>query len=385
MKKPLKIPQRNLLLLLAAALAVLGAAAGWFWVDNNFERRIRQVETGPSEAARRNAFLAAERFLRRLDVEVHSRPDRALLIDLPPPTDLLVVRGPGPLNATRQASLLDWLQRGGHLLVEAMRPYADGEAPHDDDFLAGLGVTLAVDPTIPAGRQAVAEIGGAASGRALQVAFLSRWFLRAVDDRHERAVMADGQTRLLQYRIGDGMLTVASDLLFLTNAGIGDHDHALFLHGLSADATRVWLLYDQALPSLPALLFSAAPQALIASATLLAALLWHIGGRLGPLLPEPEPGRRDLMVHLEAASALVWRLGGGADQLDAARRRIEHAWLARHPALAAQDADTRARRIAERAGLRAEDVAEALAGVTENREQALVARARTLQQLRRPR
>lgn len=370
---------------MAAALAALGVAAGWSWVDNSFERRVRQIETGPSEAARRNAFLAAERFLRRLEIDVHGRAGRALLIDLPPPTDLLVVRGPGPLNAARQASLLDWLQRGGHLVVEPMRHYDKGDAPRGDDFLAGLGVTLAVDPSVPAGRQVVAEIGDAASARPLQVAFLSRWSLRAEDDRHERAVMAEGQTRLLQYRIGDGMLTVASDLLFLTNGGIDAHDHALFLYRLSADANSVWLLYDQAVPSLPALLYASAPQALIASAVLLAALLWHIGGRLGPLFAEPAPGRRDLLVHLEAASALVWRLGGGAEQLDAARRRIEHAWLARHPALAAQDAEARARWIAERAGLRAEDVAAALAAAPANREQALVERARTLQQLRRPR
>ncbi|MCF7988931.1 MAG: DUF4350 domain-containing protein [Thiohalocapsa sp.] len=371
--------------LLAAALAVLFAWRGWLWLDNNFERRVQHIETGPSPAARRNAFLAAERYLQRIGVDARGRAGRELLLALPPPTQALIVRGPGPLNAARQAALTDWLQRGGHLVVEAMRTDEGDEAARRDDFLAGLGITLAVDTSLPAGSRVIAEIESAGLARPMRVAFLARWSLRARDERQVTAVLADGRPRLLQYRIGEGLLTVTSDLIFLTNEAIAEHDHALFLGRLVADAEQVRLLHDQALPSLPVLLYRAAPEAMIASAVLLAALLWHMGGRLGPLLPSPARGRRDLLVHLQAAPALIWRLGGGPDQLAAARRRIEHAWIVRHPALATRDPPARAAWIAERAGLPPEDVAAALGAAPARREQDLLARARILQQLRRPR
>jgi hypothetical protein len=47
---------------LISALALLLLLLLWTWFQRNFERRSIQVETGWSAAARRNPYLAAERF-----------------------------------------------------------------------------------------------------------------------------------------------------------------------------------------------------------------------------------------------------------------------------------------------------------------------------------
>ena len=86
-----------LVLILAAALTT--------WFLNNFERRPREIETGFSAEARRNGFLAAERFLRRLDIDAESVSGRELLRDLPAPNDVLLVNGLGPLNQQRREAL----------------------------------------------------------------------------------------------------------------------------------------------------------------------------------------------------------------------------------------------------------------------------------------
>ena len=104
---------------LMGALVVLLSVAAWVWFERNFERQLREVPTGWSPAAKRNPFLAAEHFLRRVGIEVESVPGRDLLRDLPPPGDLLVVNGLDALNAERRQRLRDWLERGGRLLVEA--------------------------------------------------------------------------------------------------------------------------------------------------------------------------------------------------------------------------------------------------------------------------
>jgi hypothetical protein len=58
------------------ALGVVLAGGTWWWFERNFERQTRQVEQGQSAEARRNPFLAAERFLNRLGIDARSASAR---------------------------------------------------------------------------------------------------------------------------------------------------------------------------------------------------------------------------------------------------------------------------------------------------------------------
>lgn len=371
----------HLLPWLLGALALSLVLALWIWFDRCFEKRTQAVKTDWSAAARRNPFLAAERFLRRTGVEVESVPGRELLRDLPPPGDMLVVNGLDALNRERRERLHAWLEQGGGLLLKATRRLAPGEAPRPDDFPAGFGALLRVAADVeqePA--EAIAEIDFVAFPEPVRVGFVPRYYLEDAEARAVATVLADGRPRLLQYRVGEGLLTVTSDNVFLTNAGIGNHDHALALALMSLNAGKVWLIYDHAAPGLARLLWRTAPQAIVAVAILVAAVLWHLGARIGPRLPAPTRARRNLIDHLEAAAALLPRYGRGGLLLEVTSRRVEQAWLRRHPLLHELDRDGRAGWIGAQIGVDARGVYAALY-LHDGNDRDFLARSRLLQRL----
>ena len=343
-----------------AALGVLLAGAFWFWFDANFERRLREAPVGASPRARHNPFLAAERFLVRVGADARGSEGHGLLRGLPDTADMIIVDGLPALNPTRRAQLRDWIAAGGQLLVEAIEVQDDDDAPRPEAFLGTIGVALRYDDDAYDDDEAVAELQVDGHPRPVRVGFDPRWYLEDLDGRAVGAATAGDRVRLLQYGIGDGLLFVVSDSTWLRNHDIGRHDHALLLALLAADRGTIWLLHDASTPGLAALLWRAAPAAIVSVTLLLAMLSWSLGARLGPLLPAPGTGRRDLLEHLQAAGDFTWRLGRGGLLVQRTRQRVEHQWLQRHAPLRELGDGDRARRIAELSGLAPADVRAAL-------------------------
>ena len=98
------------------ALAVLGLCVGGFFTC--FEKREIEIETGVSTAARRNRYLALGRLLERMGHTVVSlsSPERLTALP-PPPATLILPTARHSIGAERSESLLEWVRRGGHLVV----------------------------------------------------------------------------------------------------------------------------------------------------------------------------------------------------------------------------------------------------------------------------
>ena len=330
--------QRTLGLVLVG-LTLIAAVSFGAWFLTNFERRPQEVPVGAAAEARRNPFLAAERFLGRLGIPAESRVGAGLLHQPPPTADTLVVNGLGRLNARHRATLGAWLRGGGRLVVEATDP--GDQDPSPDDLLGGYGIqrtkveAAAGQRPGPDGEQALGQILWGDPGAPLRVGFDPDWALSVADPDQANLVHAAGHPRLLQQAVGAGLLTVTSDLGFLTNERIGRHDHALFFARLAQPSPggKVWLLYDSSVPWLGALLWAAAPAALGAAGVLVLVWVWSLGARLGPLTPVPDRRRRDLIEHLDAAAAFLWRHGRAAQLVAATQRRVLGAWQRRRPEL----------------------------------------------------
>lgn len=374
--------ERRVTTLVLVGLVVILAAALGRWFLANFERRTETIPVGLSAAARRNDLLAAERYLARLGIPVESVAGRGLLVELPPPTDTLLVRGLGPTDPARRARLRDWLEQGGRLVVEAMRVTGPDEQAPSDDLLADFGIRLRAAEAAPGAREGDGKLRvavvGADQARPSTVSFLANYYLD-VADASAGDVCAGQRPRLVTRAVGRGRLTVLSDSRFMGNAEIGKLDHAFVTARLVAPAPggKVWLLYDSAMPWLGELLWSSAPQALVSAALALVAWLWSIGGRLGPLLPLPPPGRRDLLEHLEASGDFLWRHGRAVRLVESSRRRILARWLRGHPDLARADAMAQASAVAKAIARPADAVMRALMVQAED-ESAFVAQARLL-------
>lgn len=347
--------ERRVGTLLLWGLALILMAALTIWFLENFELRTKEVDAGLAAEARKNRFLAAERFLQRLNIMVESVAGRELLRTLPPNEDMLVVKGLGALNAQRREALHAWLEAGGRLLVAPTElwEWEEGDNALRQDFLNDYGVQLHKLEDGESQQRVVATVAFEGYPEALELELDGRYQLVDALEEADGGVSVDDRYRLLQYDIGDGQLTVTSDMSPFTNAWIGKRDHALFLALLAETSAggKVWLLYDNDVPWLGALLWRHAPHALIAAACLILALLWHLGGRLGPLLPSPRTDRRDLLAHLQALADFHWRHGRGSHLTRVTRERVEQAWLRRHPSLRGMKPDERAEWIAQRTGL----------------------------------
>ncbi|MFB1485844.1 MULTISPECIES: DUF4350 domain-containing protein [unclassified Thiocapsa] len=332
-------PEHRVLRLVVVGLIVVVAALIGVFLSQ-LERRTLEIEVGASEEARRNPFLAAERFLARLEIPVTSESGRARLRKLPPPTDALVVRHPGSLAPERLRALDQWMTDGGRLVVTASES-GTGDA-EDGDIIAGYGVRRSTDdadrPAAEGQTEVLAEIPFEGAGRPLRAAFSAERALVTVAEP-AMAVIAGDRLRLVRLTVGDGSLTVLAEDRFMTNAAIGEHDHALLMAYLVAPAPggTVWLLYDREVPWIGAVVWSASPYAVISGALCLLAWAWSAGARLGPLQPVPSRDRRDLLEHLDASGGFLWRHGQADYLIKPTRRRVLELWRRRRPDLGALD------------------------------------------------
>lgn len=136
---------------------LLVAALGWLWT--RIEWSEEEIDLGYSAEARRNDFLAAERFLVRHGIETEPVTGMALLDDLPPIDDaILMSAAREALSERRWEAMIAWVERGGMLMVIAHSPFDHERGASRDPLLDGLGIFL-LEPGDPD-----AESDGDASG-----------------------------------------------------------------------------------------------------------------------------------------------------------------------------------------------------------------------------
>ncbi len=364
------------LLLLLLTLVLLGG----FWFVQNFERSSEEVRSGFSSTAQRNPWLAAERFLHRLGMQVESLSGREYLLAPPLGSGVLLVRDLGPsLPIEREERLLEWVAVGNHLVIASARVPAADEP--NNPLLERFGVSLheIEQPDQEETVQPVpVELPGAAES--IRVAFDPTRSLRM------DAVVADWQVpaasgyHLLRFKHGVGSIVVLSDNLFLSNREIDEQDHALLLARLVNGAARGWLLYSSQMPSLLQLIWQHAAYLLISACLALLALLWWFTQRTGPLLAQVNPARRDLLEHLQASAEFLWQQDRASGLQGPTRRQVEKRWLQRHPLLERLDQEARCEWLAERTGPTPQMIKQAL--YTEQAdEQGLIRASAILQRL----
>lgn len=347
--------KRPRLALFALIVLLLGGGA-WFYF--NFERVPHRERVGFQGEARRNPLLAAMRLIEQMGVRTREARRMTDLDVLPPAGTLILARHRAGLTKPKVERILSWVAAGGHLIVEA-------EGHRDPDaLLDALGVMRRELRLRPPARPSEIKLPHAAAP--LRVYFGYR--MDMIDLKRQAAVAVDDHwsVLLLHFARGRGSVTVLTGFAFMSNVHIGEHDHAEFVWQLVRfnPATRE-VLVAPALraPSPAAWLADQAWPVVVIAGLLLAAWLWRIVPRFGPLQPDPPPARRQLLDHLRASGLFHWNSGGAARLLTAAREVCMSRVGRNHPDIASLPTPARAARLAALSGLPSQDIVFALEGV----------------------
>ncbi len=383
-------------LVLAAAIAVV-AGCLWLW-DQVMTERLVAVPY-KAQAAIDNPLLAGTRLLTAHGhaVRVEKMLEPGMLAALPRGTLLLTG---GAVDAAQAAPLLAWARRGNTLVVRPGwigRAGGQTRAAADTDAIGSrYGVALSSRTRQDDTCRALRRPKPAPDDDAHLVCVtppdydypleLSRGLevLQPEDDANPLWGDEYG-LGVLVFAEGRGhVVVVAQD--YFSDEALGHFDHGellLVLAGLAGPRTPVLAVNATQSLTWMQLLWQRFWPALCAAAVALALWAWAASRRFGPAIPAPAGERRALLEHIDASGRWLWQVPGGRDVLLAAVRRTVMARLQRRaPELLTLDAATRVRRLAELAGLSADDVDSALHAPPAQRAADFTHQISTLQRLR---
>lgn len=379
-----------------AAVLVVVLGATWFFSEFTRVPTTRWEREGPE--ARKNRFLALERFFTRMGRQVRKVDDAHQLESLPAGGVLIMDRERRRhLPPERTAKLLRWVENGGYLIVAAevehtedpilrrlgvswyQPPKVEAKDEEDEDEDEGTKKKTVKPPPIP--KTLPVSIAGAAP------LALERFPPGLVVGKLAPLWAAEqeaGQAQVLHYAWGKGRITVFSNFFPFSNQHIGKYDHAELLWSLvSANQPKgpVWLAARLKVPTLWEWLADSAWMALTSGGVLVLLWLWRIVPRFGGLRPLPVPERRGLEDHLAAMGRGVWREGGLSHWLRLVRQSLLASIARRHPYVLQLPVAERAAALARLSGMSTARVLQALEGQGAISPRAFTETVRAIQQL----
>lgn len=381
---PLRASGKSIAITLAIVVAIVAVTMWWLATHE----RVWYDRPLPLEGeATYNDFYAVQQALRAQGVRTEAIPALRGIETWGARDSLLLGSDTRTLAPPQIDALLDWVGRGGRLLVAtgARAPSAN------DELLERIGVRSGfANPCYP--------LRGAGKGAPLScfTGFSIREGLRdnfqvALGDEKNGWILARSDW-------GRGQIEVVGDLdpLRLNNEQIlpiavhafqrpRDADWAWQILSPLLQGGVLHVVYQSELPPLYALLLRYGWFALLPALLALLGWLWAASQRFGPAAPMPAPDRRALGEHIAASGQYLYREGQVGTLYAPLRRRFDE-WLRRRdPELAALPHPEQIRQLAQRHQLSPQAVEQALHSPLPRQPRAFVAAVQTLLQLiRRP-
>jgi hypothetical protein len=133
---------------------------------------------------------------------------------------------------------------------------------------------------------------------------------------------SDHGVHMMQFEIGDGLLTILSDPSIWTSYQIDKNEHAYLLWLLSSKEGSFAILRTVLRESIWSLIRKNASEFLIAAGLLIAILMWRLGYRFGRLQPRDLSRRRALGEHFSSLSHYLWKRHRGEYLLTPLRQAV---------------------------------------------------------------
>ncbi len=330
-------------ILAVLGLALLALISWGLYVSIEFYEETE--DSGWSVEALRNPYLAAQRFMTQSGIDV-TDVDNLARLDQLDGLGTLFFSDANQVQAPRQLQqLLDWLEAGGTVIYSA-----NSLDQEDDLLLAEFGVEVEraarkkdddgedkslsetlreYNRQIEDGKtreQIAAELADSKPELTpvgfddeigdLEIAFDTTRVLRHPgfdnsdnDARYQPFSWSNSESgvHMMQFEVGDGLLTIVSDPGIWTSYRIDKYDHAYLLWLLSSDEGNFATLRSVLRESVWALMLRYGTELLIAAALLIGIALWRLGFRFGRLLPRDLSRRRALGEHFSSVSHYLWQ------------------------------------------------------------------------------
>ena len=343
---------------LVFGLVLLGLVGwGFYWSIEFYEET---EESGWSIDALRNPYLAAQKFMTRTGIEV-TDVDSLTRLDELSGLGTLFFSDANQVQTPRQlAQVMDWLEQGGNVIYTADKVSDDDDMllrefsvevdwrefdTEDDNEEKPLSETLRdYNRQIEAGksREEIAQSLGdeevaitwvqfADDIGEVEVAFDDARILlhpyisdteSIIEPRPFSWSYSEYGVHMMQFEVGNGLLTIISDPGIWTSYQIDQYDHAYLLWLLSSDEGNFAILRSVLRDSIWVLMRQNASEVLIAAGLLILIWIWRSGYRFGRLVPRNLSYSRALGEHFSSVSHYLWHRRQGRFLVEPLRTRV---------------------------------------------------------------
>lgn len=324
--------------------------------------------------ARTNPLYAARLFLKRMGIPSETKHSLQGFGSFPQTsTVILLDTRRTTLSKAKIDQLIKWIESGGHLIAKANKDWEASDKnkarkkQSRDPLQRYLGVHVSsgsefielVDENLENFEDILDEVNDAKNkdknsdkkinypkislkGANKKLALKDTWFRAInVDEKHQdktEEIELSGRNYIIRQRVGEGMVTLVSDMKFIENKALGKADHAEILwylvHGLHSSLYQpksVWLIHNDEMPALWRLLWQYGWAFILSLLLLFIAWLLHSTRRFGPLIPKAEENRRSLNEHISSSGQFYWQHNKRNKLLQSARQALMQKLARMHP------------------------------------------------------
>ena len=350
--------RNSVLSLLLLGLVLLGLVIWGLYLS--IESYEETEHSSWSSEALHNPYLAAQRFMEQSGIGVTDVDSLVKLDQLDNPGTLFFSDANQVQTPRQLKQVMDWLQDGGNVIYTANAVEHEDDLllqefavevewrerePGEEDDTRPLSETLRnYNRQIRAGksREEIASSFGKPElpltrvrfgdeiGE-IEIAFDTARVLQhaALDDddddaQHQPFSWSSSElgVHMMQFEIGDGLLTILSDPSVWTSYQVDKNEHAYLLWLLSSKDGNFAILRTVLRESIWSLMRNNASELLIAAGLLVAILMWRLGSRFGRLLPRDLSRRRALGEHFSSLSHYLWKRRRGEYLLTPLRQAV---------------------------------------------------------------
>ena len=338
-------------------LIVLSSLAWGFYVSIEFyDEKVRDKW---SNQALYNPYLAAEQFLQKSGVKVIEADSLIKLNSFENVNTILITNANQIGNPRQLDAVLGWLEGGGSLIVTAnsfstsddlllQKFEVDVSWPESDDaedvpknsvsdslreYNEKIEEGMSAEQIAESTKREVSltEIDFTGDIGLLKIAFSPKRILTHpyIDDEKANTETkpfswssSENGVHLIQFDVGEGLLTVISDPSIWQSRKIDQHDHAYLLWVLSSTDGIFAFMRSTNRESIWSLISTNAIELIIALSVFILSWLWFMGHRFGRIVPLFSTRQRALSEHFSATASYLWHRKATEHLLQPLRQQV---------------------------------------------------------------